>query len=165
MNTRSSRPSRIISDRTGTTNVGISSCIKFYSIGLITDCHESVMFLNKLPMGVLEESLHVFRSNIFSMADRKQIPTQIYKILETELEAEKNETQGVAAVENFTQQQTLHEMVQSTKYDQSLFKVAQEVYHSMQVVLEFMDKGMKGLLTGDLSVYIIQQIQTSIEHF
>jgi hypothetical protein len=35
----------------------------------------------------------------------------------------------------------------------------------MQVVLEFMDKGMKGLLTGDLSVYIIQQIQTSIEHF
>jgi hypothetical protein len=33
----------------------------------------------------------------------------------------------------------------------------------MQVVLEFMDKGIKGLLTGDLSVYIIQQIQTSIE--
>lgn len=35
----------------------------------------------------------------------------------------------------------------------------------MQVVLEFMDKGMKGLLTGDLSVYIIQQIQTSIDKF
>lgn len=35
----------------------------------------------------------------------------------------------------------------------------------MQVTLEFMDKGMKGLLTGDLSVYIIQQIQTSIENF
>jgi hypothetical protein len=28
-----------------------------------------------------------------------------------------------------------------------------------------MDKGMKGLLTGDLSVYIVQQIQTSIEKF
>lgn len=26
-----------------------------------------------------------------------------------------------------------------------------------------MDKGIKGLLTGDLSVYVIQQIQTSIE--
>ena len=49
--------------------------IKFYSIGLITDCHESVKFLNKLPLGVLEESLQVFRNNIFSMADRKQIPT------------------------------------------------------------------------------------------
>jgi hypothetical protein len=28
-----------------------------------------------------------------------------------------------------------------------------------------MDKGMKGLLTGDLSVYIIQQIHTSIEMY
>jgi hypothetical protein len=28
-----------------------------------------------------------------------------------------------------------------------------------------MDKGMKGLLTGDLSVYIIQQLHTSIENF
>jgi hypothetical protein len=28
-----------------------------------------------------------------------------------------------------------------------------------------MDKGMKGLLTGDLSVYIIQQLHTSIEKF
>jgi len=33
------------------------------------------------------------------------------------------------------------------------------------VALEFMDKGMKGLLTGDLSVYIIQQIQVSIEKY
>lgn len=46
-----------------------------------------------------------------------------------------------------------------------MYKVAQEIYNSLQVVLEFMDKGMKGLLTGDLSVYIIQQIQTSIEKF
>lgn len=35
-------------------------------------------------------------------------------------------------------------------------KVAEEVFHSLSVVLEFMDKGVKGLLTGDLSVYIIQ---------
>jgi hypothetical protein len=69
------------------------------------------MFLNKLPMGVLEESLQAFRTNIFSMADRKQIPTRIYKILETELEAEKSETQGSATVENVTQQKTLQEMV------------------------------------------------------
>ena len=51
------------------------------------------------------------------------------------------------------------------KYDQNLFLIAQEVYHSLQVVLEFMDKGMKGLLTGDLSVYIVQQIHTSIDKF
>jgi hypothetical protein len=61
-----------------------------------------VKFLNKLPLGVLEESLTVFRNNIFSMADRKQIPTLIYKVLETELEAERNENKGNAVVENLT---------------------------------------------------------------
>jgi len=35
----------------------------------------------------------------------------------------------------------------------------------MQIVLEFMDKGMKGMLTGDLSVYAIKQILMSIEKF
>lgn len=28
-----------------------------------------------------------------------------------------------------------------------------------------MDKGIKGLLTGDLSVYIVQQIQISIDKY
>ena len=35
----------------------------------------------------------------------------------------------------------------------------------MQIVLEFMDKGMKGMLTGDLSAYAIKQILMSIEKF
>lgn len=39
-------------------------------------------------MGVLEESLQIFRGAIFSMAERKQIPTEIYKVLEAELAAE-----------------------------------------------------------------------------
>jgi hypothetical protein len=40
------------------------------------------------------------------MADRKQIPTLIYKVLEAELEAEKSESKAgnVAGVENLTQQ-------------------------------------------------------------
>ena len=50
----------------------------YYSIGLIYDCYDSVKFLNKLPLGVLEESIHIFRKNLFSMADRKQIPNKIY---------------------------------------------------------------------------------------
>ena len=44
-------------------------------------------------------------------------------------------------------------------------KVANEVYIALQVVLEFIDKGVKGLLTGDMSVFLVQQIQTSIEKF
>jgi len=35
----------------------------------------------------------------------------------------------------------------------------------MQTVLEFMDKGMKGLLTGDLTVSMLMEIQGSIERY
>ena len=42
-------------------------------------------FLNSLPLNVLDESLAVFRENIFSMQGRKQIPHQIYQILERQL--------------------------------------------------------------------------------
>lgn len=39
--------------------------------------------------------------------------------------------------------------------DDTLKSLANQVYISQQTVLEFMDKGIKGLLTGDLSVYLI----------
>ena len=42
-------------------------------------------FLNSLPLSVLDESLKVFRENIFSIAGRKQIPHLIYQILEKQL--------------------------------------------------------------------------------
>jgi hypothetical protein len=73
----SSRPNRTTSDRTGTTRVSASPN-STYDVGLISDCYDCVKFLNKLPMGVLEESMQVFRQNIFNMAERKQIPTRIY---------------------------------------------------------------------------------------
>lgn len=38
--------------------------------------------------------MKVFRENIFSMADRKQIPTLIYKILEAELQEEAASKEG-----------------------------------------------------------------------
>jgi hypothetical protein len=38
-----------------------------------------------MPLGVLEESTQIVRENIFSMSDRKKIPTLIYQVLETEL--------------------------------------------------------------------------------
>ena len=45
---------------------------------LINDCFEQVKFLNSLPLAVLEESITVFRENIFSMTDRRMIPHLIY---------------------------------------------------------------------------------------
>jgi len=35
----------------------------------------------------------------------------------------------------------------------------------MQTVLEFMDKGMKGLLSGDLTVALLVDTQRSIEKY
>ena len=35
---------------------------------------------------------------------------------------------------------------------------SEDVYTASQIILEFMDKGMKGLLTGDLSAYAVKQI-------
>jgi len=42
--------------------------------------------------------------------------------------------------------------------DKTLYELSNQIYHSFQTLLEFMDKGIKGLLTGDLSVYLIQQV-------
>jgi hypothetical protein len=47
----------------------------------------------------------------------------------------------------------------------SSLAVAKEMYHSMQIILEFMDKGMKGLLTGDLSVFAIGKMELAIHAF
>ena len=48
---------------------------------LINDTFEQVKFLNTLPLSVLEESITIFRKNIFSMTDRRKIPHQIYEVL------------------------------------------------------------------------------------
>lgn len=77
----------------------------------------------------------------------------MYKVLEKEYQAEQAEL-GKEGVNKINQENlVLHkEMI---NHDQSLFKIAQEISKSLQVVLEFMDKGAKGLLTGDLSIYIV----------
>lgn len=51
------------------------------------------------------------------------------------------------------------------KDQREFLMVSRRIYESLQVVLEFMDKGVKGLLSGDLSVVLLQQIQTSIEKY
>lgn len=72
-----------------TTKVIICISIFKMTIVMIKDTHDCVKFLNKLPLGVLEESLSVFRENLFSMSDRKRIPILIYEILQKEYKLEK----------------------------------------------------------------------------
>ena len=52
---------------------------------LIKNTYEQVAFLNSLPLNVLDESLKIFRENIFSLSGRKQIPHEIYQVLEKQL--------------------------------------------------------------------------------
>jgi len=40
----------------------------------------------------------------------------------------------------------------------ALFEFSKQIYDHMQTVLEFTDKGMKGLLTGDLTVPLLMDI-------
>lgn len=38
---------------------------------MIEDTYECVKFLNKLPLSALEDSITIFRTNLFNMSDRK----------------------------------------------------------------------------------------------
>jgi hypothetical protein len=53
-------------------------------IVLITDCHDHVKFLNTVYLPLLEQSIDIFRDNIFDMQQRKQIPYLIYQVVERE---------------------------------------------------------------------------------
>ena len=43
----------------------------------------------------------------------------------------------------------LEEVIQA--YGNNLNQLSEDLYTAMRIVIEFMDKSMKGLLTGDLS--------------
>ena len=47
----------------------------------------------------------------------------------------------------------------------ALFEFSKQIYGSLQTVLEFNDKGMKGLLSGDLTVNLLKEIQYNIERY
>ena len=52
------------------------------------------------------------------------------------------------------------------KKDQAtLFEFSKQIYGSQQTVLEFLDKGMKGILTGDLTVQLLIDIQRNISKY
>ena len=83
------------------------------------------------------------------MSDRKQIPHLIYTILEKEL----NKEVDLAEVEEGDQKPL--SVILGANDKEALFDVSKNIYHSMQVVLEFLDKGMKGLLSGDMSALLL----------
>ena len=41
-------------------------------------------------------------------------------------------------------------------YDGNLTQLSQDLFTAMRIIIEFMDKGMKGMLTGDLSTVVVK---------
>lgn len=123
---------------------------------LIEDCYEQVKFLNQLPLTVLESSIKSFRENIFSMAGRKQIPNLIYESILQELANEANEVQDGEKADG--SRVSMSDLVKNKEDVRDLKQLSGRIYQSLQVVLEFMDKGVKGLLSGDMSAFLLLEI-------
>jgi hypothetical protein len=123
---------------------------------LIEDCYEQVKFLNQLPLTVLDASIKSFRENIFSMAGRKQIPNLIYESILQELANEAQEVQDGEKPDGA--RVAMRELVKNQEDVRDLKQLSGRIYQSLQVVLEFMDKGVKGLLSGDMSAFLLLEI-------
>ena len=118
--------------------------------------------MNSLPRNVLAEGLQAFRENIFSITGRKQIPHLIYQSLEKQLIKEEH---GLAEEVEDEKRLSVQAHLLEQKDQEALFKFSKQIYSSMQTALEFMDKGMKGLLTGDLTEELLVDIQASIQQY
>jgi hypothetical protein len=66
--------------------------------------------------------------------------------------------QGLVNTEiNEEGRQSVTQLTGNTADQAILFETSKQIYLGLQVVLEFMDKGVKGLLVGDLSPVEIQK--------
>ena len=89
-----------------------------------------------MHMFLLEETLKVFRDNIFGGISK--IPQDIQKLLE---DSEHSNYQNQALI---------------NAYSGDTSALSGDIYSSMQITLEFLDKGLKGFLTGDVSAFAVK---------
>ena len=78
---------------------------------------------------MLDESLQVFRENIFSIAGRKQIPHQIYQILEKQLIKEEHGLveDGEEALANAQDRVSVQNLLEQ-KDQAALFEFSKQIY-------------------------------------
>lgn len=113
------------------------------------------MLLNSVELGVLEECLKAFRGGLFAK-DPMEARANTLKYIEEQISASLQEAELEEGGPD-----RMQELVAS--YDGDIAQMSENLYQAMQIVLEFMDKGMKGMLTGDLSSFAVKTIQTTIE--
>ena len=121
---------------------------------LIFDAHESTKFLmSSLTLNQQGLVLEVVRNNILFKERRGDISKLIRDTLQKSMETEQAGEEDSIDLKHII----------DTHYHGDLFKFSEEAYQACQILLEFMDKGMKGLLTGDLSVFAIPVIMEQIQ--
>ena len=91
----------------------------------------------------MDKCLQIFRDNIFDPAKRDNICSMLFDILKTGL------------INNQTRKLTVA----------TIKEIAEKILQSLTVVMEFMDKGIKGLLSGDLTTYMIQSIENTLDKY
>lgn len=96
------------------------------------------------------------------MSSRKQIPNMIYDIIVQE-HAHALQEDSAESVDSSRLRMT--ELVRTSDDVRDVKMLSLRIFDSLQVVLEFMDKGVKGLLTGDMSAILLLEIQQSIEKY
>ena len=116
------------------------------------------MLLNSVELGVLDECLKVFRGGLFAK-DPREAGANTLKEIGEQISASLREVSPEEQEEGTSDR--MKQLVGS--YDGDVAKMSADLHRAMQIVLEFMDKGMKGMLTGDLSPFAVKTIQTTIE--
>ena len=89
----------------------------------------------------MENCLKLFREFIFDSEQRDFLTEKFVNVLNTDLPK--------------TQLKKLSE--------EQVREIAEKTLQSLTVVMEFMDKGVKGLLSGDLTIYMLQSIESTFE--
>ena len=110
-------------------------------LDLIVDTYEWVKFLNLIHYNAMENWLSIFREDIFNNEKRNEIVNKFINVLNKDLPK--------VQLSRFTKKQ--------------IWEIAERIIQSLTVIMEFMDKGIKGLLTGDLTIYMLQKIEATLE--
>ena len=110
-------------------------------LALISDTYKSSIFLNKLSPKELDEYCLIFIQNIFAKNSK---PENVINLI---AEAFDNNYKNIPL-----------------NIDEKL-SVAKKIFESLLIIYEFVDRGMKGFLSGDLSYQLIKISKEIIEKY
>ncbi len=113
----------------------------FNNLALISDTYKCLEFLNKFSPKELDEYCLIFIKNIFADGVKSEdVINQLYK----------------AFVNNYR----FTHLNENQKY-----LVGKKIFESLLMIFEFIDRGMKGFLSGDISYQLIKNAKEIIEKY